>query len=359
MATIGHALVGLSLGEMSLPAARERRLRSVWFGFVVAMSYLPDFVEWVALFVRSDEADRHFVSNSIAIVCALCAAVVCIMALTTRMRDPRPYLVVVFAILSHWALDTIGARRLLETIYGAGKDDRLSYLDTAMAELWFYGLILLITALIVAARKPGIPPKGGKAAWVIGAAAVVAAATRHPLLWGPVYVAAALHAMLLGRHRWTWRLLWNLAPISPMVVIPVTSYQAKRLTSEAIERRRAGDPSGALALHERVLKLPTRDSVVHNYIEMSRCFEAVGDLEHAEQALLDAVRISRNTNPHVPNLWLAKFYMYRPFEGTRYFQPQRAEQILREILRESSDPDDQRWASGVLRELLSRNERPQ
>ncbi|MBX3394539.1 MAG: hypothetical protein KF841_04140 [Phycisphaerae bacterium] len=356
MATIGHALLGLSIGEIGLPAARESRLRSVWFGFVVAMAYLPDLVEWVALFVRSDEADRHFVSNSLPIVCALCAAVICIMALTTRIRDLRSYLAMALAILSHWALDTMGARKILAALYGAGRSDHLAYLDTAIAELWFYGLILLITALVVAAKKPGCPPKGAKAAWVIGVAAVAAAATRYTILWVLVYAVAATHAMLLGRNRWTWRMLWNIAPIAPLMVIPVTSYQARRLTFEAIERRQEGDPAGALAIHARVIKLPTRDSVVHNYIEMSRCFEAMGDLKHAEQALLDAVRISRNTNPHVPNLWLAKFYMYRPFEGTPYYQPRKAEQILREILRESSDPDDQRWAGGVLRELLSRKD---
>ena len=64
MATIGHTLIGLSLGSLSRAESRGQALRYIWPGLIVLMAHLVDIAEWVVILAAPAYFDQHFVTNS-------------------------------------------------------------------------------------------------------------------------------------------------------------------------------------------------------------------------------------------------------------------------------------------------------
>src|SRR5690606_9669543 len=105
MATIGHALVGLTLGEICPTRARDQKLPYAWFGLMVAAAFMIDFVEWVVLFLGPREHDKHFITHSPLYASVIAAGLILLTAIFTRMRSVWPYLLIALAVMSHLPLD--------------------------------------------------------------------------------------------------------------------------------------------------------------------------------------------------------------------------------------------------------------
>lgn len=358
MATIGHALVGLTLGEICPPKARDQKMPYVWFGLMVAAAFLVDFAEWIVLFFVPPDHDKHFFTHSPLYASLIAAGLVLVTALVTRMRSAWPYLLIILAVMSHLPLDLHEGRDLLASVYGF--DPRSAdYLEGAVAESWLFGLIFVIVTLILAIRDPQANSKFTTASVILIALSLAAAGTRIAWIWAPIYALALLHASLLWRKKFDRRFAWSLVPLIPLLVVPITQGIAGYLTNRAIYLRTdKGDPMAALELNEYVLNFPSRKSFVTNYLEISRCYDTLGKPAESEAALKSAVKAANSYSVHRPRFFLALFYMNRIWKGTPYYQPDKAAQILRRILDESSDPDERTWATGALDKLRQRNELP-
>ncbi len=357
MATIGHGLVGLSLSELCPPKARGNALPYVWIGLVVALAYAVDLIEWIVVFTWPEHGDKRFLTHAPWLAISLSVAACALTAAITRMRSPTAYAVMVAAVLSHLVLDAPSVRALVVDAYGYSTEFNLpGLIDSIIAECWLYGLIFVEIALFSCARDATTTPKSRAAALVLAGLSVTAAATRWIGFWGPIYALSVLHVGLCRRRRYSLKMLWSIVPTLPLLVVPLTQGAAGYYTDKAARLRTAGDPRGALILHKRVLAIPTRKSFVRNYIEISRCHDALDEPERSEAALKAAVQESYEYGRHVPNYWLARFYMNPKWKGTPYYRPEEAARILREIIENSDREDDQRWAYGALHQLRDRKE---
>jgi len=357
MATIGHALVGLSLSELCPQRARTGALKYVWTGLIVFLAFVVDLVEWVATFFLPRDSDKHFLSNSAWLGGLVCFVACIAAAVMTRSRHIMIYLIVAAAIFSHLPLDSSRGREFLAESYGISDDLRLlTAWQAAEAECWLYGLLLCEVSLLLAMIDRRCPSKARLLAIFLAILSAAAAYTREIYLWAPAYLLALLHVALLWQAAFDRRMLWGLLFLVPLLVVPVSQILARLYTDQAVKLREAKDYRGALALHERVLSMPTRASFASNYLEMSRCYDAMGEPARSEAALLEMRRGSHEYGPHIPNFWLARFYMNRRWIGTNYYRPQMAAQLLRGIVRESKRSDQQTWASESLDQLRKRME---
>ncbi len=352
MATIGHTLIGLSLSETCPANARTGRMPYIWVGVVVFSAHVVDLVEWLALFVAPPHWDKHFLTQSPWMALGVAGAICVAVAATTRCRKPWPYLVITLAVLSHLLLDHHPIRALVANAYGLSADLRLpDYPEAIAAELWLYGLVFVVTTLLVSWRRREFKPKTRKLSLVLAVMCLLAAAARSPWIWAPVYMLSLLHCALMWSRRMDRRYLWSLVPLLPIAVPPAFDLYAMRLTDEATRLREAKLFDAAIALNQRILRMPARKSFVANYLELARSYQSTGAFDLAEKAYLDAREESHIYGTFMADFFLAKFYTDDRVKGTPYFQPRKAVKLLDEIIRLSPYPDHQRWASELRTQL--------
>lgn len=351
MATIGHALVGLTLGEFCPAKSRANKLQYVWFGLMVAAAFLVDFAEWVALFFVPPGHDKHFITHSPVMAGAIATFLVLITACITRMRSPWPYMLIAIAVMSHLPLDAQWGRAILADAYGFD-EYAPSYPNSIIAEAWLFGLVLLVTTLIFTMRDARVPSKGRFTSFVLAILAIATAATRTLWIWLPIYTLALVHTCLIWRSRLSRKLLWGLVFLIPLLAVPISGAIAVFLTNQAIEMRTKGnDAKGALAFNEFIIRFPSRNSIVSNYIEISRCYESLNKPADAFAALNQAIKNVSDYSIHRPRFFLAMFHMNQRWKGTEYYRPDIALRILNGILNETDDPDEHRWANEAIAKL--------
>lgn len=352
MATIGHTLTGLAgAGLIRLPPSS--RLRWLWPGLMVLAAHLVDLVEWIALLLQPLRTDRHFVTNSPLITAGITAAVWIALAIFARVRSIWLYALVGAAIFSHLLLDHRLARYALHIGYdhAATTDEggpRL--LDSFTAEVWFYGLILVLVCLGRVIIRRDCPRRGRQAAWLLAVAATAAAATRNALLLGPAYGLALIHGGLLFRRGLDRRFLWSVVPLLPLVALLGFELSANRLARAAAAAWRQGDVSTAHRLCERALAVPTRSSQLSTRLLLSYCQRRVGDLADAEETLNHAEQVCED--PSWPQLARAALYLHGDSRGTDFDRPAAAARILRSLSDGPADPDVRLVARRRLDRLL-------
>jgi hypothetical protein len=302
----------------------------VWTGLVILLAHLVDLVEWAVTLVVPSTRDNHFLTHSPMLAGGLVVLVWVVLRLGTKLRSLWGYLIVALAIYSHLALDHPLVRRLLADASGIMPRDELPRLrETMLAEIWLYGVVLVIALLFRASRQPGCRRWGRFACGVLGVMAVVAAATRQVALWAPTYFLALMHAALLLRRELTPRLAWSLLPLTPLFIFVGVEIAAKRLARQAEALQMQRNFAEAVDLYQRALDLPIRTAQVRTYVNLAQCYSALGHPGKAEDILLRG-RAKSYGNPWA-DFWLARFYADTRLRGSPYFKPRRAAELFRQI----------------------------
>ncbi len=348
MATIGHTLVGLSLGGVCPSKARTRRLQFVWLGLMVLAAHLVDIAEWVLTLRSRAQFSPHFVTHSIFSTTTLVVILWMILALWARVRSPWPYLCIAVAVFSHLLLDYLPARIFLIELYGrtAGLEG-IGLRESIIAEVWLYGLFLVIVMLWQAVRTPGCPRPARHLAMAFGGVCLLAALSRTAALWAPVYALATAHSLLLLRREIKPAQLWSLVPLIPLVILVGIELWSVFLFREALKLQKAGDFEGAARLHRQTLAIPSRSSKVSTYIYLSFCEGAKENWAANEHDLLTAVRLAED--PAWPELSLAEFYLSGRVIGTSYYRPLEAQRLAEKVAAGPNSPAAKNWAANILK----------
>lgn len=330
MATVGHALVGLSLAGLDQTKSRKPAVQYVWPGFVVLFAYLVDLVEWITWICFPAAADNHLLTNSPLLTSGLVILIWIAMALSGWFRGVWPYVIAALAVFSHLVLDQRIIRALVGDAYGYSMGEYLpGFFESIRAEFWLYGFVLVAAALLKASTQANCPRKSRAAASFLAILSIITAATRMAVLWIPAYLLSLTHAALLLRREIRWGLLWNLVPLLPLMVFLAIELTAAWLSFQARELAWQGDVHEAIQIRHRVMKLPTRSLHVENYIGLSKCYQALGDPEKAEAALLKAQAIANGS--FGPSYYLAVFYADFRWRNTPFFRPDEAASLLQAI----------------------------
>ena len=350
MATIGHSLVGLAIAEFAPAESRGGAMRHTWPGFMALMGHLVDIVEWGIILVAPTYFDQHYVTNS-PILTAGISVIVCLgLAITTKIRRPWPYVLVVLAIFSHLLLDDQLVRNALADAYApvSGMESPNFY-KSIVAEVWLYGLLFLCAGLLQASRRRDCPKPGRLAARVLMALAIFAAMTRHAAVWAPVYALASLHGLLMIRRDLKWQCLWNLVPPLPVFALAAVELWAGLLYDQAKAMDRAGEYPAAIVMYQRAIGMPTRSQNLEAYLGLSECQRREGDYAGAEATLVRALRVT--DQPWWARAKLARLYGHPSVKGTIYSRPEKAREMLEQVVNDRSPAEAKQYARLLLGRL--------
>jgi hypothetical protein len=310
---------------------------------MVLSAHLVDLVEWILTVYSPGRYSTHFVTHSPWLTTGLVISFWAVLAFWARASSPWPYLCIAVGIFSHLLLDYPPERILLVNLYGRENRDALPGLrESIVAEIWLFGLFLVIVMLMQAIRDSKCPPKGRTLACALGAVCIIAAATRAAILWVPAYLMATLHAGILLRRELNVRLLWNFVPAIPVVALLLVELWFNAVYRRAIQLQQGGDYANAARLHHQALAIPTRSSKVGVYIYLGTCELAMKNWAACVYDLQTAVRLSED--PAWAQLNLSVFYMNDNLRGTVYFRPDEAERILNSIVVGDYRPEDKAYA---------------
>jgi hypothetical protein len=353
MATVGHTLVGLSIGGLADIKSRGGAMRNTWPGFMVLMGHLVDIVEWGIILIAPGYFDQHYVTNSPLLTAGI-SVVVCLgLAVFARLRKPWPYVLVVLAIFSHLLLDDHLVRITLADAYEhQSLPGTPSLYTSVLAEIWLYGLFAICVWLLQSSRRPDHPPRGRAAARVLVALAIFAAITRHAVVWMPVYAVAVLHGLLMVRRDLRPRALWNLVPPLPVFALLAVEFWAGHMYMQAVELDSTGARQAATAMYRRVIAMPTRSMNVGAYSRMAENLRKEGDFAGAEALLLRAVKLT--DQPWWATAWLARFYAHSSLRGTTFYQPDKARELLEQVIHGNATVNAKRYAYDVLEIMRNR-----
>jgi hypothetical protein len=330
-------------------------MRFTWAGFMVLMAYLVDLVEWGVILLDPAYFDQHFATNS-PLVTAVIAAVVCLaLAVFARLRQLWVYALVVLTIFSHLVLDHSLIRTALADAYRPlSQGGHPSLPQSAWAEVWLYGLLLLCVGLLHASRRQECPPRGRATAKALVAAAILAAITRVAWLWMPVYLLGAAHCGLIFRRKLKPPILWNLVPPIPVMLLLAVELWANHLYDRAMALNAAGLYPAAARMFQRVLAVPTRSQNLGAYIYLSECLRREGDLAGAEAALRKALRVT--DQPWWAKAKLARLYAHSSGRETVYFRPDRARELLQQVIDGRAPAQAKDYAGHLLKALRERGQ---
>ncbi len=331
MATIGHTLVGLSIGGLCPAQSRTRILQFFWLGLMVLAAHLVDIAEWVLTTQSRTQYHQHFVTHSAWSTTVLVVILWAILALGARVRSPWPYLCVAVGVFSHLLLDYLPVRNFIADLYGRETPSlAIGLLQSIIAEIWLYGLFLVLVALWQAARSPGCPRPAKKLAMVLAGACVLSAVTRVVWIWAPVYALATAHGVLLLRRSIRPALLWSLVPMIPIFILLAVELVSLRYYQQALVYEDAKDLATAVRLHRKALALPARSSRVQIFVHLAACESQIHELAAAERDYLTAVKLSEE--PGWAKIALASFYVFNPTHNTEYYRPQETRRILEDVI---------------------------
>lgn len=355
MATIGHTLVGLSCAGLSREESRGHAMRYLWPGFMILMGHLVDVLEWFTIVLFPTWASGHYLTHSPLATCAFVVLICLGVLIITRLRKPWPYVLIAVAIVSHLALDALWGRRALADMYGVAPDDEGYPLrQTIVAEVWLYGLLLLLVLLGRAATEKGCPRFGRAAAWVLAGLAILAAASRIAVVWFPIYALGFFHATILLRRRFHWGLLWGLVPLIPLGACVAAEIHSSNMLHRAWDRLLEKDYRGSLALYQQALCFPMRVSPSMAYVHIAQCHDYMGELPDAEKYFKKAADSSDESG--WGHYWLAWFYAKRDWRDTPYYRPQEAARILEQLVHDTDRPRVKKVAGNLLADVKSRPE---
>ncbi len=332
MATVGHTLVGLSLTAWPGPdSQRDRRLWMVWPGLLVLLAHLVDLVEWGIIVAAPTVFDAHFVSNSLWLALALAAVVSLVILAVSRGRRWWLFLTATVAILSHVLMDLRAVR--VWVLRGSGlteSPDSPGLGPIVIADLWFYGLVLIIMCSLKAARQRAAPAKGRWLALALLGLCLTAAATRIPALWGVAYALAAAHALLMLRRELSPSRWWGVIPVLPLLGLLTVELWAAHLQAAADERVQIGDFAGAAPIYRRIIEIPTRSPKLDAWLKLSHCQVQMREVFAAEKSLRRASALAER--PWIARYRLAVLYAHEYAKGTDLYRPAAAAEILQELI---------------------------
>ncbi|MEK6643917.1 MAG: hypothetical protein AABZ08_08410 [Planctomycetota bacterium] len=359
MATIGHSLVGLSFAGLSRAKSRGRTLPYVWIGLMVLMGHLVDVIEWFTVVLVPNWRNGHYLTHSPLATAFVVIVVWISVAVFGNVRRPIVFLLIALAIYSHLLLDWNGGRKALADAYGVMPEDAIGrdgypLLPMIIAEVWLYGLLLIEVLLLRAASDKVCPQLGRQAAGFLAALAVVAAGTRTTAVWLPVYALAALHAGLLLRRDWSWKIAWGLVPLIPLGICLCGEVYASHLVSRAWNLMMDKQYSAAISMYERSLRFPARASRVTTYVNIGQCYEYMGDPALAETTFLTAIK--SDDTPNTGQYWLAWLYANQKWRGTSVYRPEESVRILRVLVDGPIRPTVKGLAVNLLADIEHRSE---
>jgi len=303
----------------------------MWLGVMVLLAHLVDISEWIIILAAPEYFDQRFVTNSPLVTATLVGAVWIVMALGVRLRRPWPYALIALAVFSHLLLDWHPARiALVDTYHHSTEAQIPSRFEAVIAEIWLYGLLLVLVGLVQAARQRDCPTSGRAAAGILGALAIFAAISRSPFLWTPAYGLALLHTLLLFRREVNVRLLWSLVPLLPLIALLSVELWAGHIYKQAEALRKSKEYAAAITVYQRALAVPTRSQNLSAYLRLSRCQQRLGDFTAAEATLLHAIRVC--DNPYWLHCRLAALYTDPDVQETPFFRPDEAGKILQDVI---------------------------
>ncbi len=348
MATIGHTLVGLSLGGLCPAQPRPRALPFFWLGLMVLAAHSVDIAEWIITLWAPSRSSQHSVTHSPLLTTLLVVLLWAIFALTARVRSPWPYLFIAAGVFSHLLLDYLPARERLLELFGGDVDEQgIGLRQSIVAEIWLYGLFLVLVLLWQSARTPGCSRPARTLAALFAGLSLLAAVTRNVFIWAPAYAIATVHALLLLRRVIKPALLWSLVPLIPMAAMGTVELWSMLLYRQARKLQAAGNFAEAAQWHREALAVPTRTSKVSIYVYLSFCDVELKNWAAAEQDLLTAVRLAED--PMWAELSLAEFYVNRRLRETAYFRPWEAQRIAEKVAASATRPIDRAWAEDIVK----------
>ena len=337
MAAIGHGLVGLALSGCVPREARNHRLPYLWPGLVVLLAYAVDLTEWGATILAPELIDRRPVTHSPILVACLAVGACVVLGVYCRWRRPWPYVVIAGAVLSHVLLDLPSVRLALAQWYSGRTftDEHPASTAPVLAELWAYGAPLVWVLLIRAGLARRV--SGGVRAVSCGLLVLALAATlsRNGVVWGTVYAASVLHAIIVLRRHLNLRLLWNVLPMLPIVALGITAWLATHRFEQGKSLAKQGLDRQAVHAYQAALDVPSRIGRNGIYMRMGMSYEKLGDLSAADRYYRRAVALS--PRPGWPVVVLAGFYVRH--QGTSFHHPDQAVRLIEELLRARGVPE--------------------
>jgi hypothetical protein len=325
----------------------------LWIGLVVVGAHLLDLVEWMFCRVLGWTDNIRFLTHSVThttlVALLTCAAI----RLTTRLRGAAFYGVLAIAVLSHFVLDQYPVRWFVADAYhvahSEGLPDRARSIE---AEVWLFGLPLVLVLLIQASRMSGVSRVGRLLSAVLAMGAVAAFATRSRWAWPPVYALCILHAMILGRRRLSWSMLWNITPMLVLAPLLAIELWAGHLFHAAHQQMIARDYDGAIETYRRAIALPARSSPSQYWIKLAVACRGANRMDESEAAYETAHAVE-------PHWWAAAYHlaMFRcdpTLRGTKYYRPEEAQRLYDHILVEDPSSVGRAYVRTIMAGLKNR-----
>lgn len=353
MATIGHSLAGLTFAAAAPPRSTGQWSSGLWIGFVVVGAHLLDLVEWAACRVLGLSDDIRFLTESVAKTTLLAAAVCVIVRLTTQIRGLAFYSVLAASVFSHYVLDQYAVRWFVADAYRVGYPDGLPDRSLSIeAEVWLYGLPMVLVVLLRAACVSGVSRAGRLLSALLAMGALAAFATRSRWAWPPVYGLCLAHALVLGRRRLTRQMLWNIAPLLVMAPLLAIELWSGYLYHEARRQLLAGEYDAAIETYRRAIALPARRPTTQYLIKLGQVCRSANRLSEAEEAYERA----HAQEPHwwAPAYHLAMFRSDPALRNSPCYRPDEAERLYRQILSKDSKSAAQPAVKAILAGLKNR-----
>ena len=344
-----------------------------WPGLLILGAHLPDVSEWCLTLVglQNERTHQfHTIKGAAALMLAGWAGLM----LLARVRRARPLLLWAAAVWSHLLLDSPSLGHWIRSWYRDppfGTDIPARGLDPA-AELWFFGLFVVLTGLALALlhNRPAAaePHSRTDAMDMLSAAHEYGHGERGQagllrFRVCAVWIPLVLIAFCLPGLRWPWMLaytcgvvialwgtqvevksrwLFNLVPLAPVIALGAVELWAGILLQRAGQLEWARDYQGAAALYRRSAALPTRSDKAIRWWGVGRCCENAGDFAGAEAAYRACVETDLEWR--WSKVILAKLYLRSGTPAGR----QAADRLLREVL----DGDEPPYAKQSARWLL-------
>ncbi|HKQ47319.1 MAG TPA: hypothetical protein VJZ71_04525 [Phycisphaerae bacterium] len=314
---------------------------------MVLAAHSVDIAEWLITLWEPSRFSQHLVTHSPLWTSVLVVILWAILTLA-RVQSPWPYLCIAVAVFSHLLLDYLPARLLLLEVYGSTELTAWpDFRESIIAEIWIYGLVLVLVSLWQSARTTGCSRPARKLAGVMAASCVIAALTRNGYIWSVAYAIASAHALLLLRRAIKPALLWSLVPLIPMAAMGAVELWSLLIYRQARKLQAAGDFGEAAKRHREALAVPTRTSKVSILVYKSFCEVELKNWAAAEQDLLAAARVAED--PIWAELSLAEFYVNRRLRETPYFRPWEAQRIAERVAATATRPIDKAWAAEIVK----------
>lgn len=288
MATIGHGWIGLA-GAALLPPAlspKARRLQWVlWPGVMVFLAYALDLAEWAAVIANPLTTEAPWAELAPGWTIAGCAAAGCLVAAALGERRWPAIVLAAAVTVSHVALDSNSVREWIARLAGVSSENEYG-VPVVLSECRVYGLATVLAILYARQRRH---PASRNACLGLAVLAGAAACCPWAFVWGPIYLAASVYGFALWLPQVTSAVLWNAAPLVPVLLLALAHAEAALRLRTATNLLRTRRDAAAVESFQGAIRMRARHIRALCYSRMGEAYENLAQFREAEDSFQKSI----------------------------------------------------------------------